>query len=91
MVTAISILLSCPFCHNPTLQHYRLPTVTTNVTRGSSYRISARTTNHEDLRGPTDVEVGDTDCLTSLSIHGEHPTYSLREPREWLVRASAAY
>jgi DNA invertase Pin-like site-specific DNA recombinase len=29
-------LLTCPFCHNPTLQHYRLPSVTTNVTRERS-------------------------------------------------------
>src|SRR5215204_29904 len=28
-----STLFPCPFCHNPTLQHYRLPSVTTNVTR----------------------------------------------------------
>jgi hypothetical protein len=27
------ILFSCPFCHNPTLQHYRLQSVTTTVTR----------------------------------------------------------
>jgi hypothetical protein len=27
------VLFSCLFCHNPTLQHYRLPAVTTNVTK----------------------------------------------------------
>src|SRR5215208_3188455 len=28
-----SMLFSCPFCHNPTLQHYRLRSVTTTVTK----------------------------------------------------------
>ena len=32
-----------------------------------------RTTNHEDMRdGGEDVEVGDTGCLTSISIDGEY-------------------
>jgi hypothetical protein len=31
--TDSSGLLSCPFCHNATLLHYRLLSVTTNVTR----------------------------------------------------------
>ena len=34
--TVYSTLLSWPFRHNPTLQHYRLPTVTTTVTRENS-------------------------------------------------------
>src|SRR5215211_681998 len=34
--TNSSILHSCPLCHNPNLQHYRLPSVTTTVTRRSS-------------------------------------------------------
>src|SRR5215218_1471459 len=28
-----SSLSPCPLCHNPTLQHYRLPSVTANVTK----------------------------------------------------------
>src|SRR5215203_709708 len=31
--TDSSPLFPCPFCHNPTLQHYRLPSVTTTVTK----------------------------------------------------------
>jgi hypothetical protein len=30
-----SILCHCPFCHNITLQHYRLPSVRANVTKRS--------------------------------------------------------
>ena len=44
-----STLFHCPLCHNTTLQHHRLPSVTTNVTRRHSKRIFARTTNHEDM------------------------------------------
>jgi hypothetical protein len=32
-----SILLLYSFCHNSTLQHHRLPSVTTNVTNAHSY------------------------------------------------------
>ena len=31
--TDSSTLCLCPFCHNPTLHHYRLPSVTTTVTK----------------------------------------------------------
>jgi hypothetical protein len=31
--TDFSTLFPCPFCHNPTLQHYRLPVVTATVTK----------------------------------------------------------
>ena len=31
--TDSSTLFPCPFCHNTTLQHYPLPSVTTNVTK----------------------------------------------------------
>src|SRR5215203_4170606 len=32
-LTDPSTLFPCPFCHNHTLQHYRLPSVTTTVTK----------------------------------------------------------
>src|SRR5918993_2258185 len=35
-----STLAPCPFSHNPTLQHYRLPTVTPTATKSSGLRIS---------------------------------------------------
>ena len=31
--TDSSTLFACPFCHNPTLQHYRLLNATATVTR----------------------------------------------------------
>src|SRR5919112_310106 len=37
---------------------------------------------------PEDVE-GDTSHLTSLSIDGEHPSDTLSERRDWLLRAFA--
>src|SRR5215210_5748067 len=60
-------LFPCFFSHNiTTLQYYRLPSVTTNVTSRSSSGMTARTSDHED------VEVGDTGLLTSFSIDGEY-------------------
>src|SRR5215204_2447738 len=44
-----SPLLHCPFHHNTTLQHYRLQSVTTNVTRRSSKRLFALSSEHEDM------------------------------------------
>src|SRR5215204_3400942 len=38
--TVSSTVLSCPFSHNATLQHYRLPSVTTTVTEPSGERTS---------------------------------------------------
>jgi hypothetical protein len=32
---------SCPFCHNPTLQHYRLPSVTATVTKWRKRNFSS--------------------------------------------------
>src|SRR5215208_8033247 len=38
--TASSTLFPCPFCHNTTLQHDRLPSVTATVTKPSGERTS---------------------------------------------------
>ena len=40
--TDSSPLFLCPFCHNLSLQHYRLLNVTTNVTRPNYGRVRVR-------------------------------------------------
>src|SRR5215213_4903968 len=45
--TDSSTLFHCPFCHNPTLQHYRLLNATATVTRTV---VWAKVTNFVELR-----------------------------------------
>src|SRR5215207_2225566 len=80
-----STLLPRLFCHNPTLQHCRLP----NVTKRRSKRIFVRTSYPRGHEGAPRCGGGDSRILTNLSIDGEYSSNTLSERRGWLLRAYA--
>ena len=48
-ITCPPLLFPCPFCHNTTLQQYRLPSVTKTVTESSHERTPQKRAYHRQL------------------------------------------